>query len=185
MAGPPPDDAALHEAALAYLARYAATRATLTRALLRRVDRWERTAEAPEAASAAQAARAAVQSVVARLAAAGAVDDTGFAAQRAGRLRRAGRSRRAAEAHLAARGVDEMTREAVLPEDAAAEREAAVAFARRRRLGPFRRGDASPETRRRELAAFARAGFTKAAAHAALAIPVEEAEAILRRLRNP
>ena len=185
MAESPPDAAALHEAALAYLARYAATRATLTRALIRRVDRWARTAEGTDTAAAVRAARAAVADIVARLAAAGAVDDAGFAAQRAARLRRAGRSRRAAEAHLAARGVDAATRGAVLPDDAAQEQAAAVAFARRRRLGPFRRVAAGPETAARELAAFARAGFTQAAARAALALTPEEAETILRRLREP
>ncbi|TDG04393.1 regulatory protein RecX, partial [Paracraurococcus ruber] len=39
-AGPPPGEAALREAALAHLARFAATEAGLTRVLRRRVDRW-------------------------------------------------------------------------------------------------------------------------------------------------
>lgn len=181
MADPPPDAAALHEAALAYLARYAATSATLTRVLLRRVERWARAAEGSDVATAA--ARAAVPGVVARLVAAGAVDDAGFAAQRADRLRRAGRSRRAADAHLAARGVDAVTRGAVLGDDAAVELAAAVAFARRRRLGPFRRVAATADTARRELAAFARAGFAQDAARAALGMTPAAAEAILARLR--
>ena len=39
---PPPDDAALHDAALAHLARYATTEANLRRVLGRRIDRWAR-----------------------------------------------------------------------------------------------------------------------------------------------
>lgn len=185
MVDSPPDEAALHEAALTYLSRYAATRATLTRALLRRVDRWARVADGAEVAAQAAAARAAAHAVVARLVAAGAVDDAGFAAMRAERLRRSGRSRRAQAAHLAARGVDAATLGAVLPDDAGMELAAAVAFARRRRLGPFRIGEKTPETARRELAAFARAGFTQDAARAALAMTPAEAETVLARLRAP
>ncbi len=77
MSLPPPDEAALHEAALAYLARFAATEATLTRALLRRIDRWARRSGSTGAAAQA-AAGAAARGVVARLVAAGAVDDHGF-----------------------------------------------------------------------------------------------------------
>ena len=186
MADPPPDAAALHEAALAHLARYGATRATLLRVLLRRIDRWGRSAEGEDVAAQVAAAREAARDVVARLAAAGAVDDAGFARARAERLHRSGRSRRAAAAHLAARGIDPATVAAALPEDeAAAELAAAVAFARRRRFGPFRTGPEAAETARREQAAFARAGFTHAAARAAVAMTPAEAEAVLARLRQP
>src|SRR5215218_4105656 len=44
-AGPPPTEAALHQAALAHLARFAASEAGLRRVLERRVDRWARRAE--------------------------------------------------------------------------------------------------------------------------------------------
>jgi regulatory protein len=47
---------------------------------------------------------------------------------------------------------------------------AAAAFARRRRLGPFRT-DLRPRERAAELAAFARAGFTRRTAEAVLACP--------------
>ena len=53
---------------------------------------------------------------------------------------------------------------------------AACAFARRRRLGPFRRGQAD---RARELAAFARAGFARREAEAVLACVNPEAVAAL------
>ncbi|MCA3425779.1 MAG: recombinase RecA, partial [Roseomonas sp.] len=58
-AGPPPNAARLREAALAHLARFAATEAGLRRVLERRVARWARAAEAegqPREAIAASAA---------------------------------------------------------------------------------------------------------------------------------
>jgi regulatory protein len=55
---------------------------------------------------------------------------------------------------------------------------AACAFARRRRLGAFRRAGANPA---RELAVFARAGFGRRVAEAVLACADEEAVAALAR----
>jgi regulatory protein len=179
-------EAALHEAALAHLARYAASAATLARVLERRVARWaHREAPEPEAVA---AARAAVRAVVARLVAAGAVDDAAFAAARARRMLRAGRSPRMAAAQLAARGVAADTAARAIaaagPDDVAGELAAAVAFLRRRRFGPFRIAPGSAEARTRELAALARAGFARAAARAALDMAPEAAEALLARLRQ-
>lgn len=186
-AAPPPDEASLHEAALAHVARYATTAAGLARVLNRRVDRWARAAEdEPEAVAARVAeARRVVATVVARLVAVGAVDDAAFAAARARRLGRAGRSRAAVAAHLAAHGVARETAEAALPDDPEAELGAAVLFAQRRRIGPFRAGGSAPETARRELAMLARAGFGRTVAEAALAMPPDEAEALVLRLRRP
>lgn len=182
---PPPDEATLHEAALSHLARYGATRATLLRALDRRIDRWARAQEGIDVAPMVAAARGAARAVVARLAASGVVDDAAFAAARARRLTRAGRSRRAASAHLAARGVTGEAMRAALPEDAERDFAAAVAFTRRRRFGAFRAGEADAEARRRELAAMARAGFDQPAARRALALAPEEAQAVLAALRQP
>lgn len=185
----PPDEAALYEAAVTHLARYATSRAGLLRVLDRRVERWARAvsdnhddqeAVAQAAASAKQAARAAV----ARLAALGAIDDAAFARSRANSLSRAGRSRRAVAAHLAARGITSDTASLALPDDPDREFAAAVAQCRRRRLGPFRTAEPSPELRRRELAALARAGFDQDAASRALRLPHDEAEALLLRLRR-
>jgi regulatory protein len=178
-----PDEASLHAAALAYLARYAATRATLTRVLDRQVERWARAA-GPDAVELRGAARQAVRTVVDRLAAVGAVDDAAFAAARVRALARAGRSRAATGAYLAAHGVQAEMRRAALPEDAAVELAAALAFLRRRRLGPFRAGPDGAEVQRRELAALARAGFGREQATTALAMPREAAEAALARLQH-
>ncbi len=188
---PLPDAAALHDAALAYLARYAATEAGLCRVLERRIDRWARIAEAgadDRDAIAAQAAEAkrAIRHVVARLVAAGAVSDTAFAESRARSLVRAGRSQRAVVATLAAKGVSAETLRRVLPEtDANMELAAALVLARRRRIGPFRAGDPPDAAgRRRELAMFARAGFPQSVARRALDTPPEDAEALVHELRR-
>jgi regulatory protein len=189
-AGPLPDAAALHDAALAYLARYAATAAGLRRVLERRVDRWAQRArnaagDAEAIAAEAGAARATVRDVVARLVAAGAVNDVAYAEARARSLLRAGRSHRAAAAHLAAKGVDAATARAALPVDHTSELAAALVLARKRRIGPFRLGEAADEAgRRRELGVLARAGFPQDVARRALAMDPDHAETLVNRLRR-
>jgi regulatory protein len=185
---PPPTEAALHQAAVAYLARYSATSATLARMLNRHIDRWARAGAGDDIAAQTAAAKRAVRDVVAKLAAAGAVDDAGFARARTRRLTRTGHSRRATAAHLAARGVPAEIVETALADDGARELAAAVAYVRRRRIGPFHAGEpdaTDPERRRRDLAALARAGFARDAAERALALTRDAAEEMLARLRLP
>lgn len=198
--GPQPDARSLHDAAVRHLARYSATQAELLRVLARRIDRWARAAAAEPEATAASLAAA--REVVAQMVAAGAVDDVAFAAGRARSLARAGRSRRAIGAHLAARGVPSALT-AALPDDPVAELAAALAYARRRRMGPFRAaidtsgddaldvagdhrgsdelGDRHPgsDQHRRELGRMARAGFAQPVAEQALRMDPEEANALV------
>jgi len=183
-AGPPPDEAGLREAALAHLARFAATEAGLVRVLDRRIARWARAAEAEgqerDAIAAATApARAAARAIAARLVQAGAVDDSAFAAARAARLARAGRSRRAIAAHLAAKGVAPEVAAEAMPEGEEAELIAALRLLRRKRLGPFAPAPPDAEARRRTLASLARAGFASGPARRALGMAREEAAALL------
>jgi regulatory protein len=181
---PPPEPtlSVLHDAAVAYLAKYGATQAGVVRVLDRRIARWAAATGDPE--SRAAAAKTAARAIVAKLAEGGAVDDSAFAAARARSLQRAGKSSRAIGAHLAAKGVPAPLAHAALPDDEAHELAAAVIHARKRRLGPFRKtGDATPELRRRELGSLARAGFGHAVARAALALSWEEAEALMTRFR--
>ena len=182
------DEAGLRALGLDYATRYGGTTAAMARILDRRVHRWERAmleAEGadPEAIAAQAAAlREAAGRVVASLASIGAVDDAAFAASRARRLRRSGRSRLAVLAHLGAKGVGPSLAGATVPEDDAAEFAAALAFARRRRVGPFARegaGDGGGEDRVRALMAFGRAGFSGAMARRALDCAPEEAQRIL------
>jgi regulatory protein len=181
----PPDEAQLRGAALAYLARFAATESSLTRVLSRKVDRWQAATEVETqgAAQQADAARQTIAGIVKQLVAAGAVSDAQFAGARARALIRSGRSRRAVGAHLAARGVaPELAREA-LPEDEGHEMAAALIHARKRRLGPWRQGVAQPEDVRRALGSLARAGFPHSIAAKALRLDREEAEALISAFR--
>jgi regulatory protein len=178
------DEAGLRAVGLDYATRYGGTTAAMARILDRRIHRWERAmleaGDADPDAIAAQAAtlRQAAGRVVASLTAVGAVDDAAFAESRARRLRRSGRSRRAVLAHLGAKGVGASLAGAAVPEDEATEFAAALAFARRRRVGPFAR-EGEPEDRVRALTAFGRAGFSGTMARRALECPPEEAARIL------
>jgi regulatory protein len=176
----------LHEAALNYLARYAASAAGVRRVLHRRIDRWaaQEDGDRAEIASCTQSAKGAAAQVVAALVEAGLIDDARFAASRARSLARNGRSGRAIAAHLLGRGIPAELAAAssrVTEEDELA---AALAMARRRRIGPFRSAPTTPERQQRETAVFARAGFSRSVAVAALAMPAEKAELLIRRLRS-
>jgi regulatory protein len=160
--------------ALGYLGRYASSAENLRRVLIRRARR-----HSPEAA---QQARAQIDAIVARYRESGLLDDAAYAAGRAAALHRRGDSLKAIRARLAGKGVPaEVAAQAVsgLRENAPdPDIAAACSFARRRRLGPFRRAAAD---RQRELAAFARAGFSRRIAQAVLACgDVEAVEALAR-----
>ena len=183
-AGPPPNAARLREAALAHLARFATTEVGLRRVLERRIARWARAAEAEgqarEAIAAATAAlHVEITSLAQSLVVAGAVDDAAFAESRARRLARSGHSRRAIAAHLAAKGIETETAAAALPEGEEAELLAAIAFCRRRRLGPFARVAPDAPARVKALAALARGGFAQGVARRALSMDPTEAEEML------
>jgi regulatory protein len=189
LTGPPPDMTTLHDAALAYLARYAATELSLRRVLERRVERWAGLAassgDRENVAETVAMAREAVRAVVAKLAAAGVVNDTAYAESRVRSLMRAGRSRRAVAAHLSAKGVSSEIARAAVPDGDGIELAAALVLARRRHLGPFRVG-AKPDAagHRRELAVLARAGFPQAVASRALATDPHQAEVLVNQLRR-
>ena len=184
LAGPVPDRARLHEAALLHLSRFAATEAGLVRVLDRRVQRWARAAslEGMAVDDAVRACRAMVREVVAALVRAGIVNDATFATARAARLARAGRSRRAVAAHLAAKGVAAEVAAAALPEP---EQEilSALTYARKRRLGPFR-AEADPAARMQDLGRLARAGYSREVAERALDTAPADAEALVLASRQ-
>jgi regulatory protein len=171
----------LQAAALRYLARYAATEAGLAQVLQRKVDRWARQAEADQDAieHVTRQARAEIAALVGRLAASGAISDADFARSRARSLARAGRSRRAIGAHLSSRGVPGALAASASPPDPSQELAAALIHARKRRMGPWRRKDATPELLRRELASLARGGFQHGVAARALKFDIDEAEQVI------
>ena len=185
---PEPTEAALHDAALRYLSRYASTRIGLLRVLDRRIGKWA--ASGAGDGDAARTAGEAARRVVAALAESGAVDDQAFAQSRGASLRRAGKSTRAIGAHLSAKGVPGDITSARRIEETAEEAEgedselgAAAVHLRRRRLGAFRTAADTPQLRKRELASLARAGFPHGVAAAALRLTEAEAEALIIRFR--
>ncbi|KQP76951.1 RecX family transcriptional regulator [Methylobacterium sp. Leaf111] len=158
---PPVTPAYLERAALHYLERYSASVAMLRQTLKRRVDKRCRL-RGEEASAFAEA----IEATVARAVGAGLVDDARFTAGRLAALRRRGASARALSAKLAAKGVSrEQVASAMEAERETAEAgvdleaEAARAYAKRRRLGPWRRPGTREAHRDRDLAAMARAGF--------------------------
>lgn len=184
-AGAPPDRSRLHEAALRHLSRFAATQAGLLRVLDRVIQRWAARAKAEgfDSEPAAENAKAAARLVASELVQSGILNDSLFASARAARLGRAGRSQRAIAAHLVAKGVSAEAVGAVLHQGED-EVPAALAFARRRRIGPFRAEGARDDTRQPDLAAFARAGFPRAVAERALDMEQEAAVALVHALKR-
>ena len=160
--------------ALGYLGRYASSAENLRRVLMRRARRYS--------LEAAAEARILIEAIVTRYREAGLLDDASYAAARVEALHRRGDSLKAIRARLAAKGVSAETAAGAVSDlrDRAPDPDiaAACAFARRRRLGPFRRGAAD---RRRELATLARAGFSRRVAEAVLAcVDVEAVETLVR-----
>jgi regulatory protein len=154
------EDDALERAALDYLARYAASRRGVERVLTRRIEKRGRLG-----AGETGDARAALTRVLDRLAAQGLLDDRRFAEARARSLMARGRSTAAIRAALRDKGVDPARADEAVAglaeETPSPDLCAAVALARRRRLGPFRPQDARGIWRDRDLATMARAGFPR------------------------
>jgi regulatory protein len=148
-------ETSLAAAALFYLSRYASSSGNLRRVLMRKVAR-----SAAYYGDDPAALRPIVDTLVARHADTGAVNDALYAESQTRSLRRRGGSARAIAQRLTAKGVPAEivadTAAALAEEDG--EFSAAIRFARRRRLGPFRTS-ARTENRQRDMAALGRAGF--------------------------
>jgi len=148
----------LERAATAYLARYAAPAGHLRRILLARVARSARVHGTDPGEGAA-----AVEALIVRLSDLGYLDDSAFALAMARRLFRRGTSLYGIRARLRAKGVGAEDADAALAElaqDAAdPDLAAGLAFARRKRLGPFRPEIEREAKRLKDLAAFTRQGF--------------------------
>lgn len=152
----------LRRAALHYLERYAAPAAQLRRVLARKVMLSCRHHGEDAARFATM-----LDEVVNHCIALGLVDDQRFAEARAASLRRKGRSSRAVAASLAAKGVARDLAQDASTTSVEDELAAAKVAARRRRLGPWSRGDRLAR-RDKDIAALARAGFGMTIARAAI-----------------
>ena len=194
--GAAPTRATLHEAALAYLARGAATADSVKKTLERRIGNWARRSvragrDAEGVVRDTATARELIAEIVARLREVGLVNDSTFAENRAKRMSTAGRSRRAISAHLAQKGVDAATVREAVPHDAGAERGAALTVARKRRIGPFASEDDVPaardakrEAERKALGTMARAGFDWNVCERVMRMNRDDADERLRERRE-
>ncbi len=158
---PPLNAERLRELALAYVGRFATTRAKLRAYLQRKVrERGWDDRQAPDLDSTAE-----------RFAALGYVDDAAYALSKSRSLTSRGYGPRRVEQSLRIAGVEE--------EDSAPARdhahgksvEAALRFAERRRIGPFATEPGDRKSRDRALAAMVRAGHGFSLARAIVDLP--------------
>jgi regulatory protein len=160
---PPLDAVRLGELALAYVARFATSEARLARYLGRKLFErgWDDTGLSSEAVAAA----------VAKCARLGFVDDSAFAQQRGGALGRRGLGERRLRAQLNVDGIKADIAAPVLERARDGRMTTALAFARRRRLGPYGAGmPGDPKARDKVIGAFLRAGHDSATVRQILAI---------------
>lgn len=115
-----------------------------------------------------------VETLIARYLASGVLNDARLAENLAGRLQERGGSRRAIVEKLRRRGVTSGVAQAAVHTSPQSELEAARAYVRRRRLGPFRPEAERQPNRRRDLAALARTGFDHETAIRALGYGSDE-----------
>ncbi|HEX4693113.1 regulatory protein RecX [Sphingomonas sp.] len=146
---PPLDRAALERLALRYVERFATTRSRLVDYLRRKIRErgWE--GEAADPVGLAE-----------RFAELGYIDDRAYGEAKASAMARRGLGARRVAGALYQAGVKGDDAEAIAPaiEDRALE--AAITFARRRRIGPFADSPADRPGREKQIAAMLRAGHS-------------------------
>lgn len=160
----PYDAETLSRAALDYAARYATTRAKLAAYLRRKLKERGWTGEGDPG----------VDAIVARFADHGYVNDQAFADARAQALLRRGYGARRITASLRAAGVEADTADGLREEIDAGAEDAALRFARRRRIGPYADHVPDRDERRRWVAAMARAGHAMGTIMRVLAMDATE-----------
>ena len=158
---PPLDRAKLDELALAYVGRFATTRARLRSYLGRKLRErgWDGGA-APD-----------VDALAERFAAQGYVDDAAYAMAKSRSMTARGYGPRRIERSFRLAGVDDADAAPARDHARGESVEAALRFAERRRLGPFASEVADRKTRERALAAMIRAGHGFALARAIIDLP--------------
>tara|TARA_R110002072_G_scaffold19040_12_gene70571 strand:- start:2328 stop:3113 length:786 start_codon:yes stop_codon:yes gene_type:complete len=149
----------LERYALWYLERYASSCENLRRALQRKV-----TLSAQAHGTDPQEGADAIEALIGRLRRIGALNDEVYARGRVQTLQRRGASRRTIRQKLAAKGVTAETITQALQtlaeeQGGNPEMTAALAYARRRRLGPYRPEAERADHRDKDMAALGRQGF--------------------------
>ena len=157
---PPLDEGTLNELMLAYVARFATSRAKLAAYLGRKLKErgWAGGDEPP------------VEVLVARAASLGFVDDAAFALSKARSLTARGFGERRLRQALHAAGIGEQDSMAARDHSRSEAVAAALQFARRRRIGPFATAAPGPEAREKALSAIVRAGHDFRLAKAIVAL---------------
>ncbi|MEP4034782.1 regulatory protein RecX [Roseibium polysiphoniae] len=149
-----PTEERLTRSAIHYLDRYSSSAANLQRVLERKVMRAAHFHERDPAEFSDM-----IDAVVAKCQRTGMVNDVTFAETKVASQRRRGRSQRQIEARLRSKGVSAEIVTQALEQSDTSDLEAAVIFARRRRLGPWRTRGARADYRDKDMAALCRAGF--------------------------
>ena len=147
---PPLDQASLRELALAYVGRFATTRAKLRSYLRRKVRErgWCGEAEPDLDALAEGFARQ------------GYIDDSGYALTKSRALTSRGYGKRRLKEALMAAGIEDEDRQAALDYAQGEAIRAALRFAERRRIGPYAADRLDPKERSKAIAAMVRGGHS-------------------------
>lgn len=151
--------ASLENAALYYLERFATSSENFRSVLLRRVDRAAKHHETDKDACAQL-----IDQLIRRYQDCGLLNDQAYARAQAASLNRRGKSLRAIRMKLVQKAVPgtiiDETLDALSDELGEPDLAAAIAYARKRRLGPYRNRKSDSGNRDKELAVLARNGFS-------------------------
>lgn len=158
---PPLTAQTLGELALAYVGRFATTRARLRSYLARKIR--ERGWDGPGEAD--------LEAIAERFSEQGFIDEAGYALAKSSALAGRGYGARRVEQSLRAAGIGGEEGEAARELAAGRAVESALRFAERRRIGPFGEGPRDPKARERALAAMVRAGHGFTLARAIVDLP--------------
>ena len=144
---PPLDAPTLERLALRYVERFQTTRSRLAAYLVRKIRErgWNGAIADPAA-------------LAEKLAELGYIDDRAFGEARASAMGRRGLGKRRVTGALHQAGIVEEDRDAIVPAVEARALETALAFARRRRIGPFALVQAERAEREKHIAAMIRGG---------------------------
>ncbi|PIP00839.1 RecX family transcriptional regulator [Pleomorphomonas carboxyditropha] len=164
----------LRRSGFAYLQRYSASEAHFSGLMDRKLRRWETAGYVALGEARAADLVAALTSEFREL---GLLDDAGFAASRVASARRKGASRLKIALGLRAKGVDGELARTAIEDEGTDETVAALRFCRRRRIGPWRRGERPDrDGLNREIATLARQGFATQLGRAVVLLSREDAE---------
>jgi regulatory protein len=155
------DERGLEELALRYVGRYSTTRARLCAYLSRKVrERGWAGSDEPDA-----------DRLATRFAELGYVDDRAYAMAKSQALSSRGYGMRVLDERLRLAGVAEEEREAARAHAESQAVDAALRYARRRRIGPFAATDPDRSQREKAIAAMVRAGHSLTLARAIAGLP--------------